>query len=330
VTIVPGDSAQLTVLVGDSLQKIVTLTMDVIPIGRHPDNGLMLADREVSRDHAELRRGPQGYALTDLGSTNGTFLNDAQLSPHVPYLLHSGDRIRIGKFQLIYEAGELPQLTEEGTVDEGIVPAREEKPAAERVVTEQDVRYGSQAIDLADHAGRHLQGVRQALPMPLAPGPRSRYLKYLPAMFSDDDFLGRYLMIVESLWEPLEQRQHYIHMYFDPRTAPASFLRWLGTWMGLEIEARWPEKRSRELLTEAMDLYRFRGTLYGLRRILEVSTGITPEITDWGQVANGGQPFVFRVKMKLPKGCGVDRELVEELINAHKPACAGYILETEP
>lgn len=324
------DRPQLTVMLGESVQKIVSLGMDVLPIGRHPDNGLMLADREVSRDHAELRRGPQGYALTDLGSTNGTFLNDAQVSPHVPYLLHSGDRIRISRFQLLYEVGEFPQATEPGTVNEGIVQGKVQTPEAVKAPVEVDERWGSQAIDLADRAAQLPGPVRQALPMPLAAGPTSRYLKYLPAIYSDDDFLGRYLMIIESLWEPLEQRQHYINMYFDPRTAPTSFLRWLGTWMGLEIEARWPENRCRELLTEAMDLYRFRGTTYGLRRVIEVSTGITPEITDWGLVAKGGQPFVFRVKMKLPKGCGVDRELVEELINAHKPACAGYILETEP
>ena len=326
----PPNRPQLTVLLGESVQKVVSLTMDVLRMGRHPDNGLVLADSEVSRDHAELRSGPQGYALTDLGSTNGTFLNDAQLSPHVPYLLHPGDRIRISRFLLLYEVIAPSQAAEPAPAGERIRRVKAEVAAAASAPAEMDQLWGSQAIDLADRAAQPLGPVREALPTPLAPGPTSRYLKYLPSLFSDDDFLGRYLMIVESIWEPLEQRQRYISMYFDPRTAPASFLRWLGTWMGLAIEARWPERRSRELLTEAMDLYRFRGTTYGLRRVIEISTGITPEIVDWGLDPEGGQPFVFRVKIRLPKGSGVDRELVEELINAHKPACAGYILETEP
>jgi len=328
----PQIIAELTILLEGIVQQKLSLTMDVLKVGRHPDNGLVLADHEVSRDHAEFRRGSQGYALTDLGSTNGTSINDAPLSPHVPYLLHSGDRIKIGKFQLVYETGKPVRSADEtaGQREAGQQEAARQIPEVPPAA-QPDEHWGSQAIDLSDRAAHLPEPPRRAAPMPLAPGPRSRYLKYLPAIYADDDFLGRYLLIIESLWEPLEQRQHYIDMYFDPRTAPPSFLGWLGTWMGLAIEARWPEHRCRELLAEAMDLYRFRGTLYGLRRMIEVFTGITPEIVDYGleQGSRRTQPFVFRVRMKLSEGDGVDRELVEELINAHKPAFAGYILEME-
>jgi phage tail-like protein len=323
----PPDSPQLTILAEGRVQQTLTLTMDVLRVGRHPDNGLVLADREVSRDHAEFKRESSGFTLTDLGSTNGTFVNDKQLSPHVPYLLSSGDRIRMGTFSLVYQIGQRAQSAERG--GEGKRIGQREVAAAD---TQVDERWGSRAIDLSSRSGRLPKPPRQAVPMPSAAGPTSRYLKYLPGIFTDDDFLGRYLLIVESLWEPLEQRQHFIDMYFDPRTAPASFLRWLGTWMGLAIEARWPERRCRELLSEAVDLYRFRGTLYGLRRMIEVVTGITPQIVDYGQEQDPKrrQPFVFRVRMRRSDEEGVDRELLEEIIDAHKPACAGYILELVP
>ena len=48
----------------------------------------------------------------------------------------------------------------------------------------------------------------------------SRYLGYLPIIFHDTDFLRRYLLIFESIWEPLENRETHIDMYVDPRTAP--------------------------------------------------------------------------------------------------------------
>lgn len=153
----------------------------------------------------------------------------------------------------------------------------------------------------------------------------SRYLQHLPIIFHDNDFLGRYLLIFESLWEPLEQRQDFLDMYFDPRTCPESFLGWLASWLGITLNQHWPVARRRLLLSEAFELYRWRGTRYGLARMLEICTGLTPEITD-----GEAQPFVFRIRLTIPPESGVEREFIEELIQAHKPAHAGYILELNP
>jgi pSer/pThr/pTyr-binding forkhead associated (FHA) protein len=50
-------------------------------IGRIPDNDLVVADLEVSRHHAELRKSPTGtYEIVDLGSHNGTFVNGKRVS----------------------------------------------------------------------------------------------------------------------------------------------------------------------------------------------------------------------------------------------------------
>ena len=78
----------------------------------------------------------------------------------------------------------------------------------------------------------------------------------------------------------------------------------------------------RRLLAEAIDLYRWRGTRYGLVRMIEVCTGITPEVTE-----NTAQPYTFDVKITLPKDGDIDKNLIDELIQAHKPAHAGYRLE---
>jgi phage tail-like protein len=152
----------------------------------------------------------------------------------------------------------------------------------------------------------------------------SRYLDYLPAMFSDNDFLGRYLLIFESLWEPIEQRQDHMDMFIDPATCPASFLAWLASWFDLPVARHWPERRIRELLAEVMDLYRWRGTTYGMAQMIEIWTGVTPEI-----VESPTEPYVFRVRMKAADGGSIDRRLVEDLLRAHKPAATGYILEIE-
>jgi Protein of unknown function (DUF3662)/FHA domain len=74
-----------------------------LTIGRAPDNGLVLADSRASRHHARLygRRG--ALVLTDLGSTNGSWVNDRRIDEMA---LGEGDRIRIGDTILVVESVE--------------------------------------------------------------------------------------------------------------------------------------------------------------------------------------------------------------------------------
>ncbi len=66
-------------------------------IGRAVDNALQLPDESVSRYHASLRQDEEGLVrLTDLGSTNGTFLNGRRLPPRTPVCVRDGDRIQFG------------------------------------------------------------------------------------------------------------------------------------------------------------------------------------------------------------------------------------------
>src|SRR6266567_6260392 len=68
-----------------------------VKIGRAWDNQLVLNDPTVSSHHAEIRAQGQDYIIVDLGSTNGTFVNEQRLDRNVARLLISGDTIRIGE-----------------------------------------------------------------------------------------------------------------------------------------------------------------------------------------------------------------------------------------
>jgi hypothetical protein len=59
----------------------------------------------VSRQHARIVADAGGYFLEDLGSANGTFLNDRRLPAGVPTRMRNGDRVRIGKVQLTFILG---------------------------------------------------------------------------------------------------------------------------------------------------------------------------------------------------------------------------------
>jgi hypothetical protein len=55
------------------------------------------AELGVSRLHASIQASSRGVVLVDLGSTNGTLLNNYRLPPDLPYPLHNGDEIRFGR-----------------------------------------------------------------------------------------------------------------------------------------------------------------------------------------------------------------------------------------
>lgn len=71
-------------------------------IGRNPQADIPLPAPTVSWQHARLDHTPQGYLLTDLNSTNGTFVNGQRVMRSC--LLRQGDVVQIGPFRLVYEA----------------------------------------------------------------------------------------------------------------------------------------------------------------------------------------------------------------------------------
>ena len=75
-----------------------------VTIGRLPECQVVLADTNVSRRHAEVRRaadGGGGHLVVDLGSTNGTKVNGVGIRSH---RLQHGDEIVVGSTRLRYEA----------------------------------------------------------------------------------------------------------------------------------------------------------------------------------------------------------------------------------
>src|SRR5512145_3081153 len=66
----------------------------LVTVGSSPDNTLVLSDPLVSRYHLELRRAPDGIAIIDLGSTNGTWMAGVRLRDAV---VPPGSRLTIGE-----------------------------------------------------------------------------------------------------------------------------------------------------------------------------------------------------------------------------------------
>ncbi len=100
-----SDIFKLTVLNNQSPtpSKEFELTQPETVIGRDESADLTIPSQAVSRRHARLLREGDGYVLEDLGSSNGTFVNNQKLTGRRQ--LRSGDQIRLGQaVTLVYEA----------------------------------------------------------------------------------------------------------------------------------------------------------------------------------------------------------------------------------
>jgi hypothetical protein len=90
----------LAVVEGPAAGQAFELSHDAgTSIGRGLNNDVVLDDPAVSSQHCRIRPEPEGFVLHDLGSTNGTFVNDRRVTRHV---LAEGDQIRIGESLLQY------------------------------------------------------------------------------------------------------------------------------------------------------------------------------------------------------------------------------------
>lgn len=84
---------RLFTVLGPYTGKTVRLD-DLIRIGREAENEICIPDGQVSRAHAKIEKTDDGYLLTDLNSTNGTYVNDKRVTQATP--LRIGDSIIIG------------------------------------------------------------------------------------------------------------------------------------------------------------------------------------------------------------------------------------------
>jgi diguanylate cyclase (GGDEF)-like protein len=78
------------------------LLTDAITVGRGDDCDIQIPDHSVSRRHAEVQHAENGIVVTDLQSTNGTFVND---QPVTTARLHDGDYLRVGNCIYRFLAG---------------------------------------------------------------------------------------------------------------------------------------------------------------------------------------------------------------------------------
>jgi hypothetical protein len=92
----------LTVLEDGHPGRSYRLGRASVTIGRLPECDIVIADPGASRQHAQVRFDGERFVVADLGSTNGTLVNDVQTNERA---LEDGDRVTIGNTVLEFRAG---------------------------------------------------------------------------------------------------------------------------------------------------------------------------------------------------------------------------------
>jgi phage tail-like protein len=184
--------------------------------------------------------------------------------------------------------------------------------------------------------------------------PRGKLMAMLPSIYSeemqklrDEDngespFFERYLLGFEDALRPLQRTLDRLDTLFGPFSTPPEFLLWLGTWVCLPLDENWSEMQRRQLIKEAVDLWRWRGTKRGLTRYIEIYVGVKPEIHDVpvrgmrlgpdtkmgaAETKLGDVPaHTFVVSIASPNPERINEQIVHDIIAWEKPAHTAYSL----
>ncbi len=144
---------------------------------------------------------------------------------------------------------------------------------------------------------------------------RESYIKWLPSMYQRPDINGRnflrdLLWIVQHMFGSIDETLDQVHNYFDPYEAPEKFLPWLASWSAMVLDEDWPVAKKRRLIRKAIELYRVRGTVKGLKLFLGMFTGAEPSVRE--------NEWPFRGwRIGVTSGIGVDTVVLPPVNLAH-------------
>lgn len=187
---------------------------------------------------------------------------------------------------------------------------------------------------------------------------KSTYVEYLPEVYRDSEFTGKFLKVFEKLLtgiddgvldgqKGIEQLLDGAAGYFDAEAAPVDFLDWLAGRVALELPEEWSQEVKRALIPQIVQLYKKRGTREGLEKFLAIYAGNEVVVDEWyhpfqvgvtstvgkDNAIGGGPPGFFKVKAVIP---AADIQLkartekaLRAIIDREKPAHTHYRLEIE-
>ncbi|MDQ6782990.1 MAG: phage tail protein [Actinomycetota bacterium] len=161
----------------------------------------------------------------------------------------------------------------------------------------------------------------------------------LPSLFQEDELCQRLTSAFDLALAPVFSTLDCFDSYLNPRMAPGDFVDWLASWVGVDIDETWTLERRRQLVEDAVALYRVRGTAVGLAAHIRLYTGATPEIDEsggcgWSESADSAfpgssDPHVI-VRLQVPDPSTINATTVNRIVADARPAHLPYGVEIRP
>lgn len=203
--------------------------------------------------------------------------------------------------------------------------------------------------------GTEQEQIQQSETFNLYIRPYSAYMEFLPVLYREVDFIGRFIKVFEQAYQPAIDSFNVMWANLDPLTAPRAILPFLAHWVAWQVDSVWNLDQQRRLISRAVEIYRWRGTRKGLRLYLHLYTGLPlndelPNEADkhisitepfgpsfilgdaqiGSAVLAGGQAYHFIVRLRSDNSHNnINEQLVRKIIEQEKPAFCTYELLIE-
>lgn len=324
--------AKLRVTGPDITDDVVEFTTQ-LTIGRLAKNDLTLKSPRLSREHSILEFTDDGLVIQDLKSANGVLVNSERIEPETPVSLKVGDTISLGPFTLFVD--EIAETSTKSDSSKKVSTSKETKQKPKSSAKRSDSKLAKKATEvnlpvpqepIESPPPRALVTTNGAKPpghLKGIPEDASSWLRHLPELYSTDPFIGRFLLIFEAIFSPIEWIVDSFDLYLDDKIAPTEWLQWFGEWVDIFVPDTIPDERQRAIVAEMGKLFLSRGTHNSLSRHLELVFGVKPEIEE-----PQDRPSTFNVTLKLGKSGDneVNRNIASRIIEAQRPAHTHYTL----
>jgi phage tail-like protein len=159
----------------------------------------------------------------------------------------------------------------------------------------------------------------------------------LPGVFIEHDpLLISFTAGFDDTLAPIPGTLDSLAAYIDPWLAPADFVSWLATWVGLELDEAWPIDRKRDAVASAVEIYQHLGSAAGLQRYLELVTGGRVEVRETGGIAISQVPGAelpgepgsrISIRIHVTDPTSVDMGTLERSVAKAKPAWVAHTIE---
>lgn len=150
----------------------------------------------------------------------------------------------------------------------------------------------------------------------------------LPRFLAQDPFTRRFVTIFEEIGDGIRTQVDALEYYADTDTAPEEYVRWLGGWLDITVDANQSIDRQRAIVREAGAMYSKRGTQEGLSQLLEAITGAEVRIVDGGGTWQAGTapPNPGRILVRLSESGGIPDGQLHRLVAREVPIGVSFEL----